>query len=151
MKNGMCFNFMKVLLVLTTCLFSAGCTSVEYFDDSIPIGKSCAISPNIGLAVTLIDDKPIRFFGELTNGWVTNNWILIPAGVHVLTTNYHGSEGTAENVKSSPYYFEAEHYYFISPSIKNGRIVIFIYDITDSDDKDVKSARKKVESLKHER
>jgi hypothetical protein len=139
-------------MVLIIGIFCSGCTSVKFYNDTIPIDDCSVISPGIGVTITGVSGSYRTNFTLTTGMFGVNRWWLIPSGEQSITANYAGPEGSANGIKSELYDFESGHYYFISGDTSDGKARLAIYDITDSGvssfEKKVENAEKKIDSLK---
>jgi hypothetical protein len=150
-KNLFWGNVLSVVIGLSLSACASG-ASVKFHDDSIPIDESSAVTVNIGLQITNIDDKPIMhnaiFNIALSNGWATNRWVLIPSGEHSLEGIYRGPQGSADGLRSISYNFKPGHYYFLNPEFDNNKVYISILDVTSNSTDRVRKAKKKIDNMR---
>jgi hypothetical protein len=157
-KSKRIMFFVMAVSVLFAGLSLSGCATitVRTYDKSTPVSESSAIYPLIGLTIVYIDGNPITtnsglFIMGVSNGWITNKWLLIPAGAHTITVNYYNyGTGYGAEITTAPYEFEAGHYYKIwDDSADDGRVSLTVVDVTGREsDKDVAAARKKIEAMR---
>jgi hypothetical protein len=158
-KSKRIMFFVMAVSVLFAGLSLSGCatTTVRTYDET-PASESSAIYPFIGLTIVYIDGHPITtnsglFTMGVSNGWITNKWLLIPAGAHTITANYYDyGTGSGAEITTKPYEFKAGHYYKIwGDSADSGRASLTVVDVTGSEsDEDVAAAKKKIEAMKGE-